>query len=47
MFESLLDEASKHGEDEKMLGYVGTNAEPVCVDFCNFVRYQIFVNYLE
>jgi hypothetical protein len=47
MFESLLDEASNHGEDEKMLAYVGTNAEPLCIDIFNFVRCQIFLNYLE
>jgi hypothetical protein len=25
---------------------VGTNAEPLCVEFCNFVQCYIFVNYL-
>jgi hypothetical protein len=29
----------------KFWGYVGINAEPLCVEFCNFVQY-IFVNYL-
>jgi hypothetical protein len=25
---------------------VGTNAEPLCVEFCNFVQCHIFVNYI-
>jgi hypothetical protein len=27
----------------KFLGYVGINAEPLCVEFCNFVQCRIFV----
>jgi len=30
----------------KFLGYVGTNAEQLCAEFCNFVQCHAFVNYL-
>jgi hypothetical protein len=29
----------------KILGYVGTNTEPLCVGFCNFVQCHTFVDY--
>jgi hypothetical protein len=31
----------------KFGGYVETNAEPFCVEFCNFVQCNAFVNYLS
>jgi hypothetical protein len=41
-----FEEAFEDGKDAKWWGYVVTNAEPLCVEFCNFVQYQTFVNYL-
>jgi hypothetical protein len=29
----LSDQAFKYGDGKKFLGYLGTNAEPLCVDF--------------
>jgi hypothetical protein len=34
----LFDEAFKHGDGAKFWGYVETNAEPLRVEFCNFVH---------
>jgi hypothetical protein len=42
----LFDSVVKYGDDAKFWGYVGLNAEQLCVEFCNFVQYHIFVNYL-
>jgi hypothetical protein len=42
----LFDEAFKHGDDAKFWGYVGANAQPLCVELCNFVQCYIFVNCL-
>jgi hypothetical protein len=42
----LSDEALKHGDDAKCWGYVGTNTEPLCLEFRNFVQCHVFVNYL-
>jgi hypothetical protein len=39
----LFDEASKYRDGAKFLGYVVTNTEPLCVEFCNSVQ---SVNYL-
>jgi hypothetical protein len=36
----------KYGDGAKFWGYVGINAEPLCVEFCNFVQCHIFVKYL-
>jgi hypothetical protein len=36
----------KYGDGAKFWGYVGTNAEPLRIEFCNFVQCHIFVNYL-
>jgi hypothetical protein len=36
----------KYDDGAKFLGYVGINAEHLCVEFCNFVQCHIFVNYL-
>jgi hypothetical protein len=40
--------ASEYGNGSKFWGYVGTNAEPFCVQFCNFVQCHTgtSVNYL-
>jgi hypothetical protein len=43
---NLFDKAFKYGGGVKCWGYVGTNAEPLCVQLCNFVEYYILVNYL-
>jgi hypothetical protein len=42
----LFDEACKHRDGGKLVGYVGTNIEPLCIEFCNFVQCCISVNYL-
>jgi hypothetical protein len=42
----FFDEALKYGDGETFWGYVGTNAEPLCVNFCNFVQCNSFVDYL-
>jgi tRNA nucleotidyltransferase (CCA-adding enzyme) len=43
----FLDGAFEYGGSFKFRGYVGTNAEPLCVEFGNFVRSHTFVNYLS
>jgi hypothetical protein len=35
------------GGGSKFWGYVGTNAEALCVEFCNFVHCHTFVNCLS
>jgi hypothetical protein len=42
----LFDTVFKYDNGAKFLGYVGINTEPLCVEFCNFVQWNIFVNYL-
>jgi hypothetical protein len=42
----LFDAVFKYGDGAKFWCYVVINAEPLCVEFCNFVQYHIFVNYL-
>jgi hypothetical protein len=42
----LFDAVFKYGDGSKFWGYVGINAEPLCVELCNFVHWHIFVNYL-
>jgi hypothetical protein len=38
----LFDEVFKYGDDdEKFWSYVGTNAEPLCVEFLNSVKYHL------
>jgi hypothetical protein len=32
-----FDAVFKYGDDAKFWGYVGINAEQLCVEFCNFV----------
>jgi hypothetical protein len=43
---SLFNAVFKYSDGAKFLGYVVTNAEQLCVEFCNFVQCHIFVNYL-
>jgi hypothetical protein len=42
----MFDTVFKYDDGEKFWGYVGINAEPLCIEFCNFVQCHIFVNYL-
>jgi hypothetical protein len=42
----LFDAVFKYDDGAKFWGYVRINAEPLCVEFCNFVQCHIFVNYL-
>jgi hypothetical protein len=42
-----FDEAFEHGAGAKFWGYVGTIPESLYVEFCNFVEYHTFVNYLS
>jgi hypothetical protein len=42
----LFDAVFKYGDGAKFWGYVGINAEPLFVEFCNFVKCHNFVNYL-
>jgi hypothetical protein len=42
----LFEEAFKYGDGATFWGYVGTNAELLCVEFCNFVQCHILVDYL-
>jgi hypothetical protein len=39
-----FDEVFEYGDSAKFWGYVGTNSEPLCVEFCSFVQCHIFVN---
>jgi hypothetical protein len=34
----FFDGAFEYGDSAKFWGYVEANAEPVCVEFCNFVQ---------
>jgi hypothetical protein len=34
----LFDEAFRYGDGAKFWDYFGTNAETLCIDFCNFVH---------
>jgi hypothetical protein len=38
----FFDEAFEYGGISKFWGYVGTNAELLCVEFCNFGQFHIF-----
>jgi hypothetical protein len=38
-------ESFKYSDGVKLRGYVGTNAEKLCVEFCNFVQCHIFLPY--
>jgi hypothetical protein len=39
----LLCEGFKYGDGAKCWGYDGTDTEPVCVEFCNFLQCHILV----
>jgi hypothetical protein len=39
----FFDEAFKYGDGAKVWGYVGTNAEPLCVELRNFVQCHAFI----
>jgi hypothetical protein len=39
--------AFEYGRGSKVLGYVGTNAELLCVEFCSSVQCHIFGSYLS
>jgi hypothetical protein len=43
----FIDGAFEYGGGSTFWGYVATNAEPLCVDFCNFVQFHTFVSYLN
>jgi hypothetical protein len=43
----FFGEIFKYGGISKFWGYFGINAEPLCVEFCNFVQWHTFVNYLS
>jgi hypothetical protein len=49
LFESLfsLTELSEYGSISKLQGYVGTNTELLCAEFCNLVQCYIFVSHLS
>jgi hypothetical protein len=42
----LFDAVFKYDDGAEFWGYVGINAEPLCVELCNFVQCLTFVNYL-
>jgi hypothetical protein len=42
----IFDAVFKYGDGATFWGCVVINAEPLCVEFCNFVQCYIFVNYL-
>jgi hypothetical protein len=42
----LFDAVFKYGDGEKFWSYAMINAEPLYVEFSNFVQCHIFVNYL-
>jgi hypothetical protein len=41
----LFDIAFKYGDVAKFWGYVGINAEPVCVEFCSVVQNVYFIKF--
>jgi hypothetical protein len=41
----VFDKVFKYGDYAQFWGYVGTNAEPLCVELSNFVQH-ILVKYL-
>jgi hypothetical protein len=42
----LFDEAFQYGVDAGFGGYVVTNPEPLCIEFCNLVQCVVFVKHL-
>jgi hypothetical protein len=43
----FFDGAFECGGISKLWGYVGTNTELLCVEFCNFVECHVFLSYLS
>jgi hypothetical protein len=41
---NFIDGAFKYGGGSNLLGYVGTNAKALCVEFYNFMQCNNFVN---
>jgi hypothetical protein len=35
--------AFQYGRDSNLWGYVGTNTEPLCLEFCNFKACKIYI----
>jgi hypothetical protein len=44
---NFFDGALEYGSGLKFSSYVGSNAEPLCVEFCNFMQCHTFVNNLS
>jgi hypothetical protein len=42
-----LAELFEYGGGSKFCGYIGTNAELLCVEFFNFVQCDVFISYLS
>jgi hypothetical protein len=42
----LFDEAFKYSDGVKLWGHIATSAEPLCVEFSNFVQCHISINHL-
>jgi hypothetical protein len=42
----LFDEGFEYGDGAKFSCYIGTDAEPLCVELCKFAQYHTFVNCL-
>jgi hypothetical protein len=42
----LFDQASEYGDSANCWGYAGTNSKALCVEFYNFVKFRMLVNYL-
>jgi hypothetical protein len=43
---NIFDGVFEYGNDSKFWGYVETNAEQLCTEFCNFVQCHTFINFL-
>jgi hypothetical protein len=43
----FFEEDFDYDSSLKFWGFVWTNAEPLCVEFCNFVQWHTFVHYLR
>jgi hypothetical protein len=43
----FFDEPFKYGDGAQFRDYIRTNAEQLSVYFCNFVQFNILVNYLN
>jgi hypothetical protein len=43
---TFFNGAFGYGNGAKYSGYAGKNTEPLYAEFCNFVQFHAFVNYL-